>query len=270
MSDLPTTSRNLGPLTQTSGRTLTADSGPDWLSSSWWQQLQPGSWRNHGFVLETAETRAGRRVALHEYPYRDSIWAEDLGKLPRRFQFHAYIVGDDVYQQRDALVAACEQPGPGTLVHPTFGTVECVLLEFGAVDHRDRGRYIELAFSFVLAGDLLFPQAVQSTGAAVEGAADELDEASDDDIETVEAIPTTAGRGMTGWGNMAISAVNDPARAFGAVAGLQGFFGRFASGRRSGVQAATATVQSLLNDATRTRAAVLTAVDKLNTAMGAF
>lgn len=282
---------DLGILTQTSGRSLTADSGPDWLSSSWWEQLQPGSWRGVGFVLDMAEAKTGRRIALHEYPYRDTIWAEDLGKLPRRFSFQAFIVGDDVYQQRDAMVKACEQAGPGTLVHPTFGSVECVLLDFAATDRRDRGRYIELTFQFVVAGDLLFPQAIASTGDQVNGAADRLIAASAADLGTLAAVPTTATKGMAAapaarstvgatqaapsiaaaaWGDIAIAAVNDPARALGAVAGLQGFYGRYAAGRRGTVLPATATVASVLDDATSSRAAVLEAVDALNTAMGAF
>ena len=34
----------------------------------------------------------------------------------------AFLTGDDVYQQRDAMLKACEQSGPGTLVHPTLGS----------------------------------------------------------------------------------------------------------------------------------------------------
>jgi DNA circularisation protein N-terminus len=41
-----------------------------WASGSWSQQLQPGSWRGVPFVLDSGDTAAGRRVAIHEYPYR--------------------------------------------------------------------------------------------------------------------------------------------------------------------------------------------------------
>lgn len=257
-------------ITQTSGRELTADSGPDWQSSSWWQQLHPGSWRGIGFVLDMAEAKGGRRIALHEYPYRDTIWAEDLGRLPRRFSFQAFIVGDDVYSQRDAMLRACEQAGPGTLVHPTFGTVQCVVLDFSTTDRRDRGRYVEVKFDFVVAGDLLFPQAITSTGDGVTAAADRLDTASASDLASTAAVPATAARALTGYGGIAISAVNDAARAIGAVRGLVGFYGRYAAGRRSTVFPASTTVQMALDGAVRTRAAVLGAVDALNAATRAF
>src|SRR4051812_40942378 len=128
---------NLGPLVQVAGNSLIIDqSDSSWIGSLWWQQLQPGSWRGHSFITDVAVTSAGRRTALHEYPYRDSVWVEDLGRLPRRFAFRAWVTGDDVYQQRDAIMKACEQPGEGTLVHPTFGTVQCVLVEYSMTDRK--------------------------------------------------------------------------------------------------------------------------------------
>jgi prophage DNA circulation protein len=40
----------------------------------------------------------------------------------------AFILGADYLKQRDALISACEEYGPGKLVHPYFGTrtVNCV------------------------------------------------------------------------------------------------------------------------------------------------
>ena len=171
------------PTTVPAGTSVVAGE-PDasWLASSWWQQLQPGSWRGYGFVMTTAETRAGRRVAEHDYPYRDTIWAEDLGKLPRRFAFQAFLIGDDVYQQRDAMIAACEQPGEGTLVHPTLGPVQCVLLDFAATDRSERGRVVELSFSFVVSSTILFPQTAIATGDNTNAQASALDQAAQSDL----------------------------------------------------------------------------------------
>ncbi|HSR77153.1 MAG TPA: DNA circularization N-terminal domain-containing protein, partial [Xanthobacteraceae bacterium] len=75
-------------LSQTAGLNLRIDNREGgWLESRWWEQLQPGSWRGVPFVMDAAENRAGRRTAIHEYPYRDTVWVEDLGRLPRRFAF---------------------------------------------------------------------------------------------------------------------------------------------------------------------------------------
>lgn len=245
-------------------------SGASWSEGSWWQQLQPGSWRGVGFVLDAGGTAAGRRVAIHEYPYRDDAWAEDLGKLPRRFSIQAYLVGDDVYQQRDAMVAACEQAGAGTLVHPTLGSIQCVLLEFQSTDRRERGRYVEVQFSFILAGDVQYPGSLTATLQNVTAAVGQLNFASAGDLgATLSSIGavTQAATGAVGqFTAIAQSAVGDASRIFNSVRGLQGYFGRFDAGSRSTLQPVTATVQTALAAATTARSVVYAASDLVNTA----
>jgi prophage DNA circulation protein len=167
---------------------LEADiSGQSWGSGAWFLQLQPGSWRGVGFVMDTMQCKAGRRVAVHEYPYRPTIWAEDLGLLPRRFALQAYLCGDDVYQQRDAMIAACEQPGAGTLVHPTMGAVECVLLDFAVTDRREHGRVVEVALAFIVSGDIRYPGSATATGDDVTARAANLGAASSADLAASSA-----------------------------------------------------------------------------------
>ena len=259
----------------TTGTSQAVDqSGNSWLSSSWWEQLQPGSWRGVGFVMDTAETHAGRRTSTHEYPYRDTVWVEDLGRLPRRFSFTCYLTGDDVYAQRDQMIHACEQPGAGTLIHPTLGSVQCVLVDFSTVDRRERGRYVEVSFVFVVSGDILFPTSAQATGQQVNGAAGALDYASSQDfsrsVADLQRVPQLSIAAVPQFGALATTAVNDPARALSAVAGLQGYFGRYSSGRLGTLQPPSATVQSLLSRSVTSRQGVLAAVAGLNLASEAL
>ena len=238
------------------------NTGQSWGDSAWWLQLQPGSWRGVGFVMDVAQVRAGRRVAIHEYPYRDTAWVEDLGKLPRRFGVQAYLIGDDVYAQRDAMVAACEAAGPGSLVHPTMGTQQVVLLDFQVEDRRERGRYVEVSLAFMLAGDIRFPATAIASGQAVIGAAGNLQAASAADLAgTIATYPTVPAAAMqvTGFTGAAVAAVNDATRALHAVNGLAGTFGRYAMGSRSTALPASATVPSLLSAACTSRTAVLAA-----------
>lgn len=266
---------DLGVRVQTAGTALAADqSGSSWLESSWWEQLQPGSWRGVGFVMDTASTHAGRRTAIHEYPYRDAVWVEDLGKLPRRFAFQAYLVGDDVYQQRDKMIAACERAGPGTLVHPTLGTLECVLLDFGTTDRRQMGRVVEITLGFVVASDALNPSSTSSTGDTVSTAADAVDAASAGDLSSsLDALGVAVPKAATGFvskfTDAAVDAVNDPVRAVSSVTGLVGYYGRYSSGRRQTLLPTTATVSSVLSDSVTSRQNVLDAGTELNTAADA-
>jgi hypothetical protein len=263
------------PTTVPAGTSVVAGE-PDasWLASSWWQQLQPGSWRGYGFVMTTAETRAGRRVTEHDYPYRDTIWAEDLGKLPRRFAFQAFLIGDDVYQQRDAMIAACEQPGEGTLVHPTLGPVQCVLLDFAVTDRSERGRVVELSFAFVVSSTILFPQTAIATGDNTNAQASALDQAAQSDLAagmtSVGTIPRYAFSNLGGFTGQAQTAVDDPARALAAVTGLQGFYGRYSAGNRVALQAPSATVESALNASIVSREAVLAAIAGVRAAADAL
>jgi prophage DNA circulation protein len=256
---------------QFAGGALEVDnSGQSWADGSWWQQLQPGSWRGVGFVLDAGQTKAGRRVAIHEYPYRDTAWSEDLGLLPRRFSVDAFLTGDDVYQQRDAMLAACEQPGPGTLVHPTLGSLECVLLDFTVTDRRERGRYVEVALAFILAGDVLYPSTALNTGDAIDAAGDALNQASARDLgSTLASVSSTVHTAAATVGQftaMASTAVNDAARVFNSVRGLSGFYGRFSTGSRSTLLPATATVQTALAATTTARTLVMTTARAVNLA----
>lgn len=80
------------------------------------------SFRGVPFFVDTAERAGGRRVVVHEFPFRDDPFLEDLGRKARRFRVEGYVIGDDYLVQRDALLAALEDTSePGELVHPYYG-----------------------------------------------------------------------------------------------------------------------------------------------------
>jgi prophage DNA circulation protein len=246
-------------------------SNTSWLAGTWWQQLMPGSWRGVAFVMDTTPTKAGRRIAVHEYPYRDTVWPEDLGRLPRRYQVSAFLVGDDVYQQKRAMIAACEQAGVGTLVHPTLGAVQCVLLDFATTDRRDRGRYVEVELDFIDASSTaLSPASSSATGEAVNSFADALDTTSISalgiNLQGLQPLAAAATRFVPSFAQITVDAVNDPARALNAVAGLPGLFGRYSTGSRLTLLPSTATVSSALAAAVNTRQTVLDAANALTAA----
>jgi prophage DNA circulation protein len=90
---------------------------------SWRDQLRPGSFRGAPFRIQGNDGEGGRRGALHEFPERDEPWFEDLGRAARRWTIEAIVIGENYLADLDALVAACEEKGPGTLVHPYRGTL---------------------------------------------------------------------------------------------------------------------------------------------------
>lgn len=90
----------------------------------WQQQYRSGSWRGVPFVTMSHGADFGRRKEHHEFPFRDQPWPEDLGRQARSWTLSVFVIGADYMAQRDALIAAIEAPGVGTLVHPWLGTFQ--------------------------------------------------------------------------------------------------------------------------------------------------
>ena len=157
------------------------------LPASFLGQLQPASWRGQQFAVLGSTVRAGRRKALHEYPFRDGLWVEDLGQRGRMFGFNGFLVGDDVGQQMEDFLRRAEYPGPGELVHPTFGARRVELLECEAGDRFDAGRVWSLRLEFVeprVPRLQLQPEGVGDTSGAVAQAAADAQAAASGDFLT--------------------------------------------------------------------------------------
>ena len=114
------------------------------------------------FKVEEESAGTGRRVETHEYPNRDKPYTEDLGKVTFRPSITAYVVGDDCFDQRDRLIEALNKPGPGTLVHPTYGELKvCVDGEVRVSTSKSEGRIVRFDLKFVEAGELFTPHQVR-------------------------------------------------------------------------------------------------------------
>lgn len=114
---------------------LTQGSDESWR---WDENIKPASFRGVPFAVVTGEGQFGRRLAVHEYPNRDRVWTEDLGRGTRRITLQGFIVqgsriynAPDVFTQRDSLIAACETKGSGTLIHPSLGPLTVSISDGG-------------------------------------------------------------------------------------------------------------------------------------------
>jgi prophage DNA circulation protein len=87
------------------------------------QQVRQGSFRGVKFFFMDGGAAFGRRGQLTEYPGGDTPDWEDLGRKARQYTLDVLALGDDWFTQRDALIKAVEQKGPGTLIHPTYGSM---------------------------------------------------------------------------------------------------------------------------------------------------
>lgn len=131
---------------------------------SWHDQLQEASYRGVRFHAVQRSATFGRRNQVHEYPFRDLPYVEDLGRMARNFRITAFLLGKDSLQQRDALIAAIEQPGPGKLVHPSHGEMNVSVVGGVTVDESDHeAGIVRVSFNVVESGELRFPSANAAT-----------------------------------------------------------------------------------------------------------
>lgn len=141
-------------------------------------KLRPASFRGVPFHVESTELGAGRRTQLHEYPQRDKPYVEDLGRAARDLAFYGFVVGDDYTEKANELLGALEEAGPGSLVHPWFGTLQVCLKEPARISFDTALGLARFSMSFVEAGELEFPAVQTSTQAATRNAARALETAA--------------------------------------------------------------------------------------------
>ncbi|WP_112198584.1 DNA circularization protein [Rahnella sp. NRRL B-41462] len=150
------------PLLQNALSSLLGFSSDSW---NWQDHIHPASFRGVPFAIIDADGNFGRRQAVHEYPYRDTVWVEDLGRSTRRLTLNGFIIQSsliysavDVMTQRDNLIAACESAGAGTLVHPTLGELTVSIVDGGLKlrESKDSERVFEFSLTVIESGFRVF------------------------------------------------------------------------------------------------------------------
>lgn len=137
---------------------------------SWEERLRAGRFRGAAFHVDSAEESGGRRDVLHEFPQRDDVLVEDLGRGPRDFSLEVLVVGADYMAARDALIAACDAPGPGELVHPYRGAVTAWCRGWRVRESTDQGGVARFTLAFTRAPEAASIEAAAPT-AGLEAAA---------------------------------------------------------------------------------------------------
>lgn len=259
--------------------------GGDWQSS-----LQQASFGGVPFGVDSARTRAGRRQAVHVYPYRDDVWVEDQGKLPRQFRIRGFLVEDSliyggggVVGQRNALLSVCEAGGTNTLVHPTFGVVSSVAcLDVEVEERKDLGRVFEFTLTLMVSGVRQYPVSAQSTADALTAAAAglragalvDLARTVVADVQMGAAVVRAAVATALGYYQSAVGVVNGVNRVFNSVSTLSGNFGALFGGANTGYSGSNpktplgATAVGLLTAAAAASSVATSAGAAMQTAAG--
>jgi prophage DNA circulation protein len=256
------------------------------------KSLRQASFRGVPFAVLTSEGQYGRRLAIHEYPFRDKPWLEDLGRKTRPITFTAFLVSDslvygggDVQAQREKLVAACEAPGSGKLVHPTLGDLTVAADGVVITERWNEHRYFEVAFRFIEDGGRIYPATTAATGpkVAAKGLEGMLEAAEAWSAKATAALAKgsiavqKALATARGWTDRITGLGQDAAGMFRLTGALSGSFGRYFLGRlRGGFTAVTAfrqpltSVTDLIVDSAAGRALLALRGDAVLAALGAL
>jgi len=116
---------------------------------SWKDALGPAKFRDVSFFVDTSERGGGRRIVEHEYPFRDTPFAEDLGLKQRSFSIEGYVLGPDYLFDRDALLSALERGGAGELSHPYHGNRTVAVKSFRVRETKNDGGFAAFSIEFV-------------------------------------------------------------------------------------------------------------------------
>jgi prophage DNA circulation protein len=141
---------------------------------TWRDNYSPASFRGASFFVEDADSTHGRRQAVHEHAQRDVPYTEDLGRKAREFSITGYLIGDNYNLDREAIISACEQIGPGLLVHPYRGELFVVCRGLTVKESSSEGRMCRLTMTFLEAGRDDFPSVSVDSVNAIASAADAL------------------------------------------------------------------------------------------------
>lgn len=164
---------------------------------NWRHKYQQASFRGAIFFVDTDARSGGRRVAPHEYPKRNTGYAEDMGKRTPRFIVQGYLLGHEAWgaasnfpqgtntglvnylDLKDALIDALEADGPGMLRLPLpyrMQDVNVMVQQYTVTESREKGGFCAVEMDFLEYGDPNFRQQV-ATASAVDQAATNMETA---------------------------------------------------------------------------------------------
>lgn len=124
---------------------------------SWVNRLQSASFKGVAFSYEQISMQGGRRVAVHEYPFSDSPYPEDMGSKAKEPSVNAYFLGSNYDLLATAFEKLLDKKGPGELILPLSGIQNVQLLTWQRTDTTAQGGIARFNLKFVQAGAKRYP-----------------------------------------------------------------------------------------------------------------
>ena len=93
-------------------------------------EILNGSYKSIPISINSASLNGGRKVAIRQFPNRDTQTVIDLGLQPRQYSLQIIISAKrqkDYFGYRNDLLAVLESNTPGELIHPLYGRLNNVV-----------------------------------------------------------------------------------------------------------------------------------------------
>lgn len=158
---------------------------------SFTENFQAASFRGVPFLVNTETAERGKKIVLHEYPNSDVRFAEELGKISPIFRIEAIIHGDDLINQRLRLENALEAPGQEKLIHPVYGEIDVMVLDFSSTTNQTAFGEVKFSISFAQSRSNVSPTPAVANESAVTQAAADVRESLDQALEDEYEVPET-------------------------------------------------------------------------------
>jgi prophage DNA circulation protein len=132
------------------------------LPSGWRGKLMPASYKGSPFHVDQGSVDNGRRIVLHEFPKKETPYAEDMGRRAYRFSVRAYCIQYPTYrsqllqpdytQPRNQLKTSLDTGGAGSLQLPLLPAIQVVCERYRLTEEEKYGGYCVFDIQFAEAG----------------------------------------------------------------------------------------------------------------------
>jgi prophage DNA circulation protein len=161
----------------------------------WRMRLVPASFSGVQYHVEQQARSGGRRVVLHEYPKRDTPYAESMGRAAMHYQITGYLIGPNYDQTKRQLMAVLDSSDGGALVDPYLGEPKtCICERYSVTETRERGGYCTFEMAFTEVGSPGNSMAAPDTAGNVNSGATTTGASAADTVNVV-APPGAGGIG---------------------------------------------------------------------------
>jgi len=137
-----------------------------------------GSYDGVPFFVASHDLNFGRRLVVNNMPNADTNVIQDLGRKTRGVSISAYLLGSDVFSQKQKLIDAMERGGKRPLIHPYLGPFTARGGE-GTLKERELVKqFAQVDLTFVIENDSVTNKEAASRDAVLAAAV----QASDDSV----------------------------------------------------------------------------------------